>query len=214
MKKCTILKLGEVNYDEALSFQFELVERVKEQKGKESFLILLEHYPVITIGKNGNGKNILVSKEILSKKGITLRHIDRGGDVTYHGPGQNIAYPIFNLSYFKKDIHFFLRRLEYVVVGFLADFGISGLRREGLTGVWIGKKKIASLGIAIRHWITFHGLSINIKTEDLVNFRLIKPCGMDIEMTSLENELGREIDPDDIKGKIIDQFKKVFGFVK
>jgi len=151
--------------------------------------------------------------------------IERGGGVTYHGPGQLIAYPVLNLNYLKKDIHFFLRQLEELAIELLSDFGIKGLRYKGLTGVWIDKscpflnnaydssekgldkQKIVSIGIAIRNWITFHGMSINVKKDDLDNFSLIKPCGMDIEMTSLESILHRDIEIDDIKNNLILKFR-------
>ncbi|OGX18294.1 MAG: lipoyl(octanoyl) transferase, partial [Omnitrophica WOR_2 bacterium RBG_13_44_8b] len=130
----------------------------------------------------------------------------RGGDVTYHGPGQLTVYPIFDLKYFRKDINFFLRFLEQVTIDFLADFAIIGERVPGSTGVWVENKKIASIGIAVRNWITFHGLSINIKSGDLDNFHLIKPCGRDIEMTCLETELGGNIEFNAVKSKFILQF--------
>jgi len=139
-----------------------------------------------------------------------MYEIERGGDVTYHGPGQLIVYPVFNLTYLKKDIHLFLRQLEGLAMDFLSDFGIKGLRYKGLTGVWIDKKKVASIGIAIRNWITFHGMSINIKKDDLDNFSLIEPCGMDIEMTSLETVLGKNIEIEQTKEIFTRKFKDTF----
>jgi lipoate-protein ligase B len=127
--------------------------------------------------------------------------------VTYHGPGQVTAYPIFDLHYLKKDINFFLRNLEQVVIDLLWDFGIKGTRVSGLTGVWVDKQKIASIGIAIKQWITFHGLSLNLKKADLANFSFIRPCGMDIEMTSLETLIDRPIEINDIKQALIHKFR-------
>ena len=145
----------------------------------------------------------------LKAKGVEIFQIERGGDVTYHGPGQLTAYPIFNLNYLKKDIHLFLRQLEKVVIDLLSDFGVMGLRQPGLTGVWVNKNKIVSIGIAIKNWITFHGLSINVKKDDLNGFRMIKPCGLDIEMTSLEIETGRDIGIETIKENLIAKFKDI-----
>jgi len=147
----------------------------------------------------------------LKIRGIELYEIERGGDVTYHGPGQLTAYPIFNLNYLKKDIHLFLRQLEEVIIDLLSDLGIKSNRRLGLAGVWVNNQKIASIGIAIKNWITFHGLSINIKKSDLNNFRFIRPCGMDIEMASLETILARDIELANLKIKLIYKFRDVFS---
>jgi len=204
-----IFDSGLVDFKRAWQFQKEVFEAVKNVNPK-SALILCQHYPVITQGRRPQKENIRISEDELKKRGIEVYAIERAGDVTYHGPGQINAYPIFNLAFFKKDIHLFLRQLEEVVIDLLSDFGIKGLRYAGLTGVWIGRKKIASIGIAIRNWITFHGLSINIKKNDLDNFRFIRPCGMDIEMTSLETELERDIEVENVKENLIYKFRNVF----
>lgn len=206
-----VLDLGLTDYFSAWETQKDIFQEVRQGR-LESALILCQHRPVITLGRLAKRENIRFSEEQLKQKGIEMFAVERGGDVTYHGPGQIVAYPIFNLSLFKKDIHYFLRKLEEVILVFLSDFGISGLRKAGLTGVWIGEKKIASLGISVRNWITFHGLSINIRKDDLENFHMIRPCGMDIEITSLESLLGRRIDTGIIKDKIVGNFKTVFGF--
>lgn len=202
--------LGWVEFKLAWDFQKEIFLKVKNNEFSAG-LIFCRHYPVITLGRNANKNNILVEENELTARKISVYEIERGGDVTYHGPGQLTVYPIFNLNYFKKDIHLFLRQLEEVTIDLLSDLGIRALRYPGLTGVWIGQKKIASIGIAIKNWITFHGLSINIKKNDLENFRLIKPCGMDIEMTSLETELDREIEIDNLKGNLIHKFKGIYA---
>lgn len=237
-----IFDLGSIDFQKAWDFQKEIFQKVKNNHFLAA-LILCQHYPVITVGRLGKKENIETSLNELKNRSIHIYEIERGGDVTYHGPGQLIAYPIFNLNYLRKDIHLFLRKLEEVVIDFLSDFGIKGLRHSGLTGVWIDpvrnleshkelnisngvdksrpfstnaydsnregrdKQKIASIGIAIKNWITFHGVSVNIKKEDLVNFQLIKPCGMDIEMTSLESVLRRDVEIDDIKDRFIHNFK-------
>lgn len=204
-----IFDLGLIDFQKAWQFQKEIFQKVRNNYFTVA-LVLCQHYPVITVGRLGKKENIKTSLNELKNRSIHIYEIERGGDITYHGPGQLIAYPIFNLNYLKKDIHLFLRKLEEVVIDFLSDFGIKGLRHSGLTGVWIDKQKIASIGIAIKNWITFHGVSINIKKEDLVNFQLIKPCGMDIEMTSLETILKKDIGIDEIKKNFICKFKNTF----
>jgi len=202
-----VFDLGLIYFKKAWEFQRKIFQDVKSGL-LESGLILCQHYPVITLGRTANKKNILASEQELKMRGITISEIERGGDVTYHGPGQLMAYPIFNLNYLKKDIHLFLRQLEGITITLLSDFGIEASRYQGLTGVWVGKEKIASIGIAIRNWITFYGLSINIKKDDLDNFRFIRPCGMDIEMTSLETVLNRDIKIDCLKDGLVHKFKE------
>jgi lipoate-protein ligase B len=202
--------LGLVDFAQAQSLQKSVFEEVKNTASLGT-LIFCQHYPVITLGRSSDKKNILASEQELTKRGIKIYEIERGGDITYHGPGQLIVYPIFNLRYLKKDIHFFLRYLEEVVIELFSDFGVQGIRIPGLTGVWIDKQKIASIGIAIRQWITFHGLSLNIKKDDLDNFRFIRPCGMDIKITSLETILGRSVQVDDIKERLSSKFRDVQG---
>lgn len=204
-----VFNLGLVDFKKALQFQKKIFQEIKNNYFN-SALILCRHYPVITMGRQGSAENIKVSSFELRNRGIHMYEIERGGDVTYHGPGQLTVYPIFNLAYLKKDIHLFLRQLEGLVIDFLSDFGIKGLRYKGLTGVWIDKNKVASIGIAIRNWITFHGMSINIKKDDLDNFSLIKPCGMDIEMTSLETALGKNIEIEQMKEIFTHKFKDTF----
>lgn len=197
-----VFDLGLVEYKKAWDFQKEIFSAVKNNR-LTCVLILCQHYPVITVGRTADRKNILFSQEELSAKGIRTYEIERGGDVTYHGPGQLVVYPIFNLSYFKRDIHLFLRKLEESAIQILSAFGISGARKPGLSGVWVGEKKIASIGIAIKNWITYHGLALNIKSDDLINFSLIRPCGRDIIMTSLESLLKRKIDIERIKEMMV-----------
>jgi len=190
--------LGLIDFNKAWGFQKKIFDEVNTG-GLKSAFIFCRHYPVITLGRQANKKNILVTEEELENKGIEVQKIERGGDVTYHGPGQLMFYPVLNLHYFKKDIHWFLRKLEDVTLQLLAEFGISGRRIPGATGAWVENKKIASIGITVRKWITFHGLAINIKKDDLDNFSLIRPCGMDIMMTSLESALRREVEIAQIK---------------
>lgn len=209
-----IVDLEIIDFLEAWNLQKKTFEEVKSGK-YGSALIICQHNPVITLGRQARQENILVDEGILKVKGIQLHTIERGGGVTYHGPGQITIYPIFNLNYFKKDIHWFLRSLEEVAIDFLSDFRITGIRKPDLTGVWVAGKKIASIGIAIRNWITFHGLTINIKEADLANFKLIRPCGMDVEMTSVETVSGRKfLDGDmfSIKKGLVSKFKEVLAW--
>lgn len=197
-----VVDLGLVDFKDAWRKQKELFSEVKNGL-LNAAVITCCHYPVITLGRSADRKNILVTQEELQRKGIGLYEIERGGDVTYHGPGQLTVYPIFNLNYFKKDIHWFLRYLENLIILCLDDFGIKSEQVKGLTGVWIGERKIASIGIAVKNWISFHGLSINIKKDDLTNFYLIKPCGMDIMVTSVESEVKSAVSIEKLKENFI-----------
>jgi lipoyl(octanoyl) transferase len=201
--------LGLIDYPSAWEFQKKTFQQVKN-KDFNFALVSCRHYPVITLGRGAKRNNILASQEELADKRITTYPIERGGDVTYHGPGQLTIYPIFNLAYLKKDIHWFLRKLEGIIINCLADFGVEAKKQAGLTGVWAGKQKIASLGIAIKNWISFHGLSMNIGKDDLINFGLIRPCGMDIEVTSLESKLGKAVNITEIQENLIHKFEEGF----
>ncbi len=212
MKKCTVFKLGQVNYDEALSFQFELVEKVKEKKGKESFLILLEHDPVITLGKNGNKNNILVTEETLKKKDITLHRTDRGGDVTYHGPGQLVGYPILGLAYYKKSIRDYVHTLEQSMIDTLTAFGIAANRDDKHIGVWALNEKIGFIGIRITKGVTYHGFSLNIN-PDMNVFKLINSCGLqNRKITSMEKLLDKKVPSvSEVTKEYTKHFSKLFG---
>ncbi|MCM8770731.1 MAG: lipoyl(octanoyl) transferase LipB [Candidatus Omnitrophica bacterium] len=205
-----VFDLGLIEYNQAFNFQKEIWQGVKENKIPSS-IIICEHYPVITLGRNTKKANIFVDPSQLKKNGIEVIKTDRGGDITYHGPGQLVFYPIFNLNNFRRDIAFFLRNLEEVVIRYLYELGIVAERITGLTGVWVGGKKISSIGIAIRKWTTYHGLSLNVYRPCLLNFGLIRPCGMDIEVTSLEDILGR-VKRDKIKNGIVRKFGEIFKY--
>ncbi len=207
MRQFNILDLGLVDFDLALAKQKEIFSAVKSGL-LESTLIVCSHYPVITLGRQAKQENILADPAQLQN--IKVRKIERGGDITYHGQGQITCYPIFDLNCFKKDIHWYLRSLEETVIDFLAGLGIPSQRRPGLSGVWIEKRKIASIGISIKNWITFHGISINIKRSDLANFKLIRPCGLDVEMTCAETYLGRDISIEEMKSGLLKHFKITF----
>ncbi|KPK43046.1 MAG: hypothetical protein AMJ78_00345 [Omnitrophica WOR_2 bacterium SM23_29] len=198
-----LFDLGLADFQSAWDFQKKIFLQVK-QKELFSALILCQHKPVITLGRKSKRENILTEETELERSNIKTYQIERGGDVTYHGPGQLCIYPIANLAYFKRDINWFLRSLEATLLEVLFDFGIKAEAIPGLTGIWVNstqtnvgveskQEKIASIGIAIRNWITFHGASLNIKRDDLANFSLIRPCGLDIIMTSMEDVLGKEV---------------------
>jgi lipoyl(octanoyl) transferase len=197
-----IFDLGLIDFAKGLDFQKEIFQRVENEEFKAA-LIFCRHHPVITLGRRAIKNNILADRSQLKKNNIEVYEIERGGDVTYHGPGQLVVYPVFNLAYFKKDLHFFLRRLEETAISMLEAFDIKGERIKGKTGVWVGPEKIASIGIAVKQWITFHGLAINVKKDDLDNFALIKPCGMDIMMTSMEKVSGKDIEIAAVKEVIV-----------
>ncbi len=187
-----IIDIDLINYQRAWDIQREIFSQVKERKISGA-LIICRHRPVITMGRNGKEENILSDKRQLEKKDIKIYNIERGGDVTYHGPGQLCVYPILNLTYYRKDLNWFLRNLETLLIETLSEFNIKAESKSGDTGVWVGARKIASIGIAVKHWITFHGASLNVKKRDLANFSLIRPCGQDIIMTSMEDVLRKEV---------------------
>lgn len=199
---CKIVDLGLIDFEKALEFQRAAFERVAGA-GTESCVILCRHSPVITIGRSGGREDILIPDSELAERKVRVFDSDRGGKATYHGPGQLMVYPILNLRIFKKDIYMFLRWIEELALTILGGFNIPAERKKGLTGVWAGDKKIASIGISIKRWVSLHGLSINVKDQDLENFKLIRPCGMDITMTSIESVLGKKVIMEDIREKAI-----------
>ena len=203
-----VIDLGLVDYLEAWDIQKDTLAKVINNE-LDSALILCRHYPVITLGRGASQNSLRFSNEWIRAQGVKLYNIERGGDATYHGPGQLTVYPVLNLGYLKKDIHWFLRELESLVISALADLNLCVSRVEGFTGAWIGNQKIASIGIAIKHWVTYHGLSINIKRDDLDNFALIRPCGMDIKVTSLEEALGRKVEIAEVRLSLLERFNEL-----
>ncbi|MCX7661987.1 MAG: lipoyl(octanoyl) transferase LipB [Candidatus Omnitrophica bacterium] len=203
------LDLDLVDFRYAWNLQKKILLEVKEAY-RAGTVIFCRHYPVITLGRNASLDNLLAPPEVLKSKNIELIKVDRGGDITYHGPGQIIVYPILNLELFRRDIHCFLGFLEYLVVDFLKGLGVDAEIYPGVRGVWIKNRKISSFGIGIKNWISFHGLSLNIKEYDLENFSLIRPCGMDIKVTSLENVLNKTLVFEEIKEKLKLKFRDKF----
>jgi len=202
--------LGTVGYAECAEFQQKLVELRLDDKIEDT-LLLLEHNPVITIGTSGGRENLLIENSRLKAEGIELCNTNRGGNITYHGPGQIVGYPIFNLKDHGRDAHLFLRNLEQVVIDFLSGQGIHGERLPGLTGVWVGEDKICSMGIAVRRWISWHGFALNIH-PNFAHWALIHPCGLvGRHVTSVDRLTGRSMSMADAKRSIVENVDNVFG---
>ena len=207
-----LLRLGRIGYQDALDIQLRIVERMKATEPDDAVLLLLEHEPVVTIGRSGSVEHLLVSPEELARRGVELHESSRGGDITYHGPGQLVGYPIVRLAAAGRDVHRFLRGVEAVLIAALGRFGIEARRVEGLTGVWVGDAKIAAIGIAFTRWISYHGFALNVAT-DLSAFDLIVPCGIaDKPVTSMARLLGAPPLWADVEAAIADAFLAEFGF--
>jgi lipoyl(octanoyl) transferase len=207
-----VRRLGIVPYAEALKLQRELVEERRAGRVPD-LLLLLQHPRVITLGVKGDGgrSNVLVSDERLTELGFEISETGRGGDVTYHGPGQIVGYPILDLKPDRCDVHRYVRDLEEVMIRVCADYGVTAGRIEGLTGTWIGNEKVGAIGVRISRWITSHGFAFNVNT-DLADFQTIVPCGIaDHGVTSLERATGRTLPISEVEDRVIDQFAAVFG---
>lgn len=221
--------LGLIDYKEAWDFQEKLFGQVVKQKlanrdqpkdqhiNPENHLVFCAHPHVYTLGKSGVESNLLVNEEQLHDLHATFYKINRGGDITYHGPGQIVGYPILDLDQFFTDIHKYLRFLEEVIIKTLAEFGIKGDRYEGYTGVWldptdpIKARKICAMGVRASRWVTMHGWALNVNS-DLSYFGNIVPCGIDDKaVTSMEKELGHKIDEAEVKAKLKLHFEEMFG---
>jgi lipoyl(octanoyl) transferase len=209
MHFCEVRHLGLMPYAEAHGLQQELVEKRKLDEIPDQ-LLLLEHPHVITLGRAANGVNVLVDAEARARFGVELFETGRGGDVTYHGPGQLVGYPIIKLAPDRRDIRRYVRDLEEVLIRTAADFGVTAERIEGLTGVWAGKEKLGAIGVRISRWVTMHGFAFNV-TTDLKYFRLIVPCGIrNHGVTSLHKLLGSPIEMSDVREVITRHFGVVF----
>ncbi len=191
--KARIFDLGLSDYEKTRQLQLQMVDKVIAGEAPDTF-IFTSHPPTITIGRGSDVSNVLVSDEVLKQRGVAKYEVERGGDVTFHGPGQIIIYPIINLENRGRDLHKFLRDLEQVVIAFLTNYGIQGERIAGKTGVWVGDKKICAIGIAVKRWVSYHGLALNLDT-DLSYFQLINPCGFAPDsVTSLTEVTGKATD--------------------
>jgi lipoyl(octanoyl) transferase len=201
-----------VPYADALSLQRALVEERRAGRTGD-VLLLVEHPHVLTLGVRGDGgrSHILASDEALAARGIDVFETGRGGDITYHGPGQIVGYPILDLKPDRQDVHRYVRDLEEVLIRTAADYGVPAGRVEGLTGVWVGPEKLAAIGVRIARWVTSHGFAFNV-TTDLEYFSLIVPCGIAGRgVTSLDRLLGRAVDRREVEDRIVSRFCDVFG---
>lgn len=191
MPRLIVQDLGRRPYGEVLDLQRELCrQRVAGESG-EDILLLVEHDPVVTLGRGTRAESLPLSRSELEGRGVEVFEVERGGDVTFHGPGQLVGYPVLDLRQHREDLHWYLRRLEAGLIGALKRLGVLAAPNPGLTGVWAGGRKIASIGIHVKQWVTFHGFALNV-TTDLSYFDLIVPCGIkDVMMTSVSRELGR-----------------------
>ena len=220
MESFTFDDLGRIDYADALKVQtdaFETLLQAKKEGGsEENKLFFCEHQPVLTIGKSGKDANLLIPEQLLQQRGVSFYHINRGGDITYHGPGQITGYPVFDLEYWQLGLKQYIHRLEEVIIRFLALYGIRGERLDGATGVWIDPevkgraRKICAIGVKSSRFVTMHGFALNINT-DLSYFSLINPCGFtDKGVTSLEKELGGKQDFELAKTRLHSLFSELF----
>jgi len=184
LRVCELRDLGRLRYEDALREQKDLEDRRKRGLIPDQ-LLFVEHPHVVTMGRNGKAENLLASEELMERAGISFFKTDRGGDVTYHGPGQIVGYPIFDLREWKRDVVGYVRAVEQSIMDALAEFGIRGERFEGHTGVWVDGRKVAAIGVHISRWVTSHGFALN-HTTDLNYFKYIVPCGLHLPVTSLE----------------------------
>ena len=208
-RRCFVVNLkGLIGYGEGLVLQEKAFDKVVSGKA-DGILLLLEHKPVFTIGRSGGKENLLVDESYLKTAGIELYETNRGGNITYHGPGQIVAYPIFDLKNWKKDLPWYVTCLEEVIINVLKDYGIKAGRKPKYRGVWVGDKKIAAIGIAVAKWITTHGFAFNVKVNK-DHFNLINPCGItEFSVVSLDDFV-KDVNFDEVMEKVKDNFSVVF----
>lgn len=210
MNLVSTVDIGRTRYGEAWKLQQKLWD-ARRNGMIGDVLLLTEHEHVYTIGKGGDGNHLLASGNELREKGVDFFEIDRGGDITYHGPGQVVAYPILDLNNYFLDLHKYLRSLEEVIILALGRFGIEGTREEGYTGVWVKGDKIAAIGVKVSRWVTMHGFALNVNT-DLSKFDRIIPCGIFHKgVTSMKSLLGRSVSLEDVHQSLSEAFGSVFG---
>jgi lipoyl(octanoyl) transferase len=205
-----VLDLGVCGYEAAWDIQKELAEKLIAGEGEET-LIFVEHPHVLTLGANFHEENLLFTAEKYASMGVEVIRTDRGGDVTYHGPRQLVIYPIFDIARHGKDLHRWMRDLEETMIRTIAEFGVEGRRFAPHTGVWVGDRKIAAIGVKIKKWVNLHGIALNCN-NDLAYFDMIVPCGIvGYGVTSLTRETGREVTIEDAKPAVARAFEEVFG---
>lgn len=212
-REIIVCDLGLIDYKDAWDLQLKYHEKRRHNEIKDIFF-LCEHPHTYTLGKVAEKENLLYDENELAEKSINVYEIDRGGDITYHGPGQLVGYAIINLENWKKDTHLYLRSLEETLIKTCDNYGITAGRNDAYTGAWIDNRKICAIGIKVSRWVTMHGFAFNVKT-DLSLFNGIIPCGIqEKEVTSLEKELNREIELSETKRKISENFSNVFEYDK
>jgi len=205
---CELRNLDLVTYENGMQLQQRLVE-MRQNDAIPDQLLLLEHPPVITLGRGGDTRNLLAPAETLREQRVRFYETTRGGDITYHGPGQLVGYPILHLGEGSRDVRKYVTKLEEVLIRTVADFGIRAERAEGKRGIWVGEKKIAAIGVRISRWVTSHGFALNVNTN-LEHFKLITPCGLpDTDVTSMSVEAGFSR-PDDVRARLVRHFAEVF----
>ena len=205
-----VVSAGRVPYAEALGLQRDIAAARIAGGIAQDVLLLLEHPPVVTLGRSAKTQSMLCTPGLLAARGVEVHEVERGGDVTFHGPGQLVGYPIVDLKRHKQDLHWYLRQVEEALIAGLDDLGIVANRHPGLTGVWTQGRKIASIGVHARDWVTWHGFALNV-TTDLSYFDLIVPCGIDgVVMTSVERELGAVPEPGQVERTIAAAFAEIF----
>jgi lipoate-protein ligase B len=199
-----------MGYEECLELQREVARQRISGAIPEDVLLLVEHPPVVTLGRSSKQKNLVSTPAYLASRGVELFEVERGGDVTFHGPGQLVGYPIFDLKRHRQDLHWYLRSVEEALIRSLSQYGISAERSTGYTGVWTNGRKIASIGVHARDWVTWHGFALNV-TTDLSYFDLIVPCGIvGVEMTSISKETGLTPDLDAVSDVVAGAFASLF----
>jgi lipoyl(octanoyl) transferase len=210
-----VADLGPRPYEEVLELQRRLCRERMAGEQQDDLLLLVEHEPVVTLGRGTRPSSVRLTPGDFAARGVTLVEVERGGDATFHGPGQVVGYPVLDLREHREDLHWYLRQLEGILIAALAELGVPAERNPGLTGVWTRGRKIASIGIHVKQWVTFHGFALNV-TTDLRGFDLIVPCGIDgVVMTSVAAELGGT-DAADLQARareaIVQAFGSMFGY--
>lgn len=209
MRRCDLHQLHVVTYENGLKLQQKLAE-MRQRDAIDDQLLLLEHPPVITLGRGGDAANLLASPDVLRRERVRFFETTRGGDITYHGPGQIVGYPILHLGEGSRDVRKYVTKLEDVLIRTVAEYGITATREDDRRGIWVGKDKIAAIGVRIARWVTSHGWALNVNTN-LDHFRLITPCGLqDTGVTSIAREIGRPVALDEVRQVLAAKFSDVF----
>ncbi len=210
-RELRVSDLGTMSYGAALELQRSAARSRISGELDQDLLLLVEHPPVVTLGRSSKQAHLLASPALLQQRGVELFEVERGGDVTFHGPGQLVGYPIIDLKRHRQDLHWYLRQVEELLIRALATFGLNGRREAGYTGVWIADRKIASIGVHARDWVTWHGFALNVST-DLRYFDLMVPCGIQqVVMTSMERELGRPVSRGEVVETVVAATADVFS---